>query len=349
MADDDPTNRELLTDLLEAQGHEILEAVDGQQSLEVARNSLPDVLLLDVMMPAPNGFEVCRRLKSEERTAVIPILLVTALSDRKSRLEGISAGADDFLTKPIDTQETVLRVRNALRMKRLHDLAAQRFLRLKELEAAREEMTHMLVHDFKNPLSSLTGSLRMLEGETPLSEQGHLRRALRGGERLRRMITSMLDLNRIESQSLVLKPEKVRVDLFLGGLVDSLAALADAEVKLEVVVQDGLLGDFDPELIRRVLENLVDNAIRYLPLRGGQIAIRAHRQEERLRFEVEDNGQGIPPEQLGRIFDKYHTLEPNRSSQGLGLAFCKLAVELHGGTLGADSAPTEGTLFWFEI
>src|SRR5205823_5958408 len=110
VVDDEEPNRLLLRDWLEAQGHEVTEAVDGEQTLELVASTPPDVILLDVMLPKVDGFEVCRRLKADARTAPIPILLITALTDRRDRLAGIQAGANDFLTKPIDTQDVALRV-----------------------------------------------------------------------------------------------------------------------------------------------------------------------------------------------------------------------------------------------
>jgi CheY-like chemotaxis protein len=115
VADDEENNRTLLRELLQAHGHEVTEAVDGEQALQEVTSSSPDVVILDVMMPKLNGFAVCRRLKEDPRTATVPILLITALADRQDRLTGIGAGANDFLTKPIDTQDVLLRVRDAIR------------------------------------------------------------------------------------------------------------------------------------------------------------------------------------------------------------------------------------------
>ena len=108
VADDEPANRELLRALLEVHDYSVLESVDGESTLRVVEETPPDLVLLDIMMPAPDGFEVCETLKSDPSTEPIPILLVTALSDRKSRLRGIKAGANDFITKPIDTADTCL-------------------------------------------------------------------------------------------------------------------------------------------------------------------------------------------------------------------------------------------------
>ncbi|HEU5072398.1 MAG TPA: adenylate/guanylate cyclase domain-containing protein [Verrucomicrobiae bacterium] len=119
VVDDEEQNRMLLRDSLEAHGYEIAEAADGEQALQQIAERPPDVVLLDVMMPRMDGFEVCRRLKNNPATAGIPVLMVTALSERKERMMGVAAGANDFLNKPVDIQDLTLRVRNAAQLRRL--------------------------------------------------------------------------------------------------------------------------------------------------------------------------------------------------------------------------------------
>jgi len=142
VVDDEEQNRELLRDLLEAQDHKVTEAENGKQALQMVIKDPPDVILLDVMMPEVDGFEVCRRLKANPATAAIPVLLVTALKGRRDRLTGIAAGASDFLSKPIDTQEVILRVRNAVRTKHLLD--AEKDLLEKTLTGSVKVLTEML-------------------------------------------------------------------------------------------------------------------------------------------------------------------------------------------------------------
>lgn len=132
VVDDDEANRELLRDLLEVQGHEVVEAENGGAALELVQNCLPDVILLDVMMPVMDGFEVCQRLKEDPKTAPIPVIMITALQEREDRLRGIKAGANDFLTKPIDKEDVILRLKNAVYTKRLHDQIRDQNLELQD-------------------------------------------------------------------------------------------------------------------------------------------------------------------------------------------------------------------------
>jgi class 3 adenylate cyclase len=155
VVDDEEQNRTLLRDPLEARGYEIAEAENGMVALEKIAARLPDVILLDVMMPQMDGFEVCRRVKTDSKTAHIPILMVTALSERKERLMGIAVGANDFLNKPVDIQDVTLRVGNAVYTKHLHD----------QLQVEQEKSEQLLLNILPKPVAE-----RMKKGETNIAE-----------------------------------------------------------------------------------------------------------------------------------------------------------------------------------
>ncbi len=145
VVDDEEKNRELLVDSLQQQGYEVSQAENGEIALKLVREKSPDVILLDAMMPQMDGFETCRWIRKEPVSAAIPILMITSLTDRDDRLRGIEAGVNDFLSKPIDLQDVLLRVRNAVQLKRLFDQLHQSLHRVKELEAIRDNLTTMLL------------------------------------------------------------------------------------------------------------------------------------------------------------------------------------------------------------
>ena len=161
IVDDLEANRVLLQEILELDGLEVMLAQDGAEALRAISESAPDLVLLDVNMPGMDGLEVCRRLRADPETEALPIILVTALSERAHRLEGISAGANDYLTKPIDRPDLLLRVRNALRLRRLHAEVAEQLRRLEQLEQMRDGLVHMLVHDLRTPLTGITVYLQL--------------------------------------------------------------------------------------------------------------------------------------------------------------------------------------------
>ena len=155
VVDDEEQNRTLLHDPLEARGYEVEEAENGTQALQKVAARPPDVILLDLMMPNLDGFQVCRRLKIDAKTAHIPILMLTALSDRKERLMGIEAGANDFLTKPVDLQDVIMRVGNAVYTKHLHD----------QLQAEKEKSEQLLLNILPKAVAE-----RMKKGETNIAD-----------------------------------------------------------------------------------------------------------------------------------------------------------------------------------
>jgi two-component system sensor histidine kinase/response regulator len=354
VVDDEPKNVQLLTDLLESRDYAVCPATDGVQGLALARDRLPDVVLLDVMMPRLNGLEVCRTLKSEQKTAMIPVLLVTALDARQDRLAGISAGANDFVTKPIDAADLMLRVRNAILSKRLHDRVATQLRQLQELEAARDTLTHMIVHDLRSPLTGLRAYLDLLQmaanGNREVVE--YVAEAQVIASRLTEMISQVLDVSRMESGQMPLSLKETDLAALLPTAVSSLGPAPSGIAAVYEIPVGPIIISCDPDLISRVVVNLVGNAYKFTP-REGQVRIGLVSEADRVRITVTDNGPGIPPEFRGKVFEKFGQAPLGQTSgtrsSGIGLTFCKLAVEAHGGKIGLEGADGGGARFWVEL
>lgn len=354
VVDDEPKNVQLLTDLLESRNYSVCSATDGEQGLALARERLPDVVLLDVMMPGLNGFEVCRRLKGEQKTAMIPVLLVTALHAREDRLAGISAGANDFITKPIDAGDLVLRVRNAATTRRLHAQLATQLRQLQELEAARDTLTHMIVHDLRSPLTGLQGYLDLLhtvaDGNAEVLDYASEAQLI--ASRLTEMISQVLDVSRLESGQMPLSLGETDLNVLLPAAVASLGPPPSAITVTYDMPQSPVRVICDPDLIGRVVVNLVGNAYKFTPP-AGWVSIGLAAEDDRVRLTVTDNGPGIPAEFRGLIFEKFGQAPLGQAaavrSSGLGLAFCKLAVQAHKGKIGIEGAEHGGARFWVEL
>lgn len=356
VVDDEPMNRELLRELLEANGYVVEEAEDGAAALEkVAGGAACDVILMDVMMPRMNGLEACQALKGDPRTSHIPVLIVSALAERSQRLEGIEAGANDYLTKPIDLHDLTLRVRNAVLAKRLGDQVRQDMKALQELEALRDSLTHMVVHDMRSPLMTIMGSLEMIKPELEAREGARAFWDLgqSATQELIGMCNALLDVSRLEDGKMPVTPEPCLLHALAEDAARSLETQASvSRVTLAVSGDTALTVPADPALLRRVVVNLLGNAIKYSP-QNGTVAVRISVAGSEARVEVVDTGVGIPARYHQRIFEKFVQVEARRQgvrhSSGLGLAFCKLAIEAHKGHIGVESEPGRGSCFWFTL
>ena len=356
VVDDESKNRELLRDLLEVNGYAVIEAADGIAALETVKADVCDVILLDVMMPRLDGLEVCRRLKQAPLTAPIPVLLVTALTEKEQRLQGIEAGANDYLTKPIDRRDVLLRVRNAFSAKRLYDQVQEDLAKLRELEKLRENLTHMIIHDMRSPLMSILGMLElglMQESAQNDSElKADLTAATNSAKQLADMVTGLLDVSRLEEGKMPLHIGVCNLNEIVTKGVRLLAGLTEEREVSILSCTDASAMPCDPELIERVVANLVSNSLKHTP-RGAAITVSIAVTVDTVRVAVCDTGSGIPPEYHRRIFEKFGQVEGRKEgrkgSTGLGLTFCKLAVEAHGGQIGVESAVGQGSTFWFTL
>lgn len=356
VVDDEEINRQLLRVILEVQGHRVFEAVDGVEALERVVEDRPDVVLLDVIMPKMNGNDVCRQLKGSPQTASIPVILISGLRTREDMLKGIEAGANDFLSKPVDTRDVILRVRNAIYTKRLFDQLGESYRRLRDLEALRDNLTHMIVHDLKNPLTGIKASLQLMQLRMRLQNKldpdniENLDLAFKLTNTLAAMIESLLDISKLEAgkMSLNLRPGDLR-----AVVQEALQALGSTEERERVILDESseaVGASFDRDLILRVIANLVGNAIKFTPQQG-KIRIMVKREEDQAQVAVTDTGPGIPSEYHEKIFEKFGQVEAAQGGQkrstGLGLTFCKLAVEAHGGKIMVESRVGEGSTFRF--
>jgi signal transduction histidine kinase len=356
IVDDNEASRETLAAIL-AREPVVVHAVDsGPAALEHAAKHATDVLLLDVMMPDMDGFEVCRRFKADARLAPIPIILVTALDSPKDMLRGLEAGAEEFVSKPVNRMELRARVRSMLRMKRHYDEAKQLAADLASLERKRNALTSFLVHDLKNPLAVIQMSadycLAVASVTPPI--RGAVADIAQAVATLDRMVLDMLDVSRSDDSRLAVYREPVDVGALAAVVVAAMRPLA-ADRRLAIAVEDRACAPVlvDRELVRRLIANLVDNAVKYAPA-GTEVGVEVDLREAKLELCVRDLGKGIAPEAREHVFDRYARAEPagdgNRGrSRGLGLAFCRLAAEAHGGRIWIEDNAPAGAVFCVEL
>lgn len=352
LVDDNPVNRALLESHLKPLGYGLQHAGTGREALATIEADPPDLVLLDVMMPDLDGIDVLLHLRARDTVPRLPVILVTALTDREYRVRGLEAGADDFLEKPVDRAVLVARVRKLLELRSVAQQLADRNERLEALRLHQRELTDCLVHDMRNPLGAILLNLQYLQQALPRDAARALDEAVgdtvQAAQRLDGMLGDLLLVARTETAGMTVE----RADLAIGPLLGTAAAAfeaaaAEAEVSIEVATDPAAVLHADERLVRRVIDNLLSNAIRHA-LPGGRVRIAPLRDG----FTVANTGEAIPPALCEAIFERFvqgSGRQRGRSDVGLGLFFCRRVADAHGGCISVETTPEWPVRFTFSI
>lgn len=346
IVDDTPANLGVLVETLGAAGYQLMVAEDGEEALAQTAQTQPDLILLDVMMPGIDGFETCRRLKARAETRDVPVLFMTALSETADKVKAFAAGGVDYITKPIEHEEALARIRTHLSLRRL-----QR--ELQEQVALKERFMRIAGHDLRNPLCLIlmAGDLAKRQPALPDGALKYLANINESATQMRRIIDTFLDLRAPQPGAAA-----GRIDLAL--LANAVArqhenAAERKQITLITELAESLpLARCDAAHAYQLFTNLVSNALKFTPP-GGRVTVRLARTDRHLRAEIADTGPGIPASERSQLFREHARLSPRptagEESNGLGLAIVKHLVESQQGTVGADFPATGGSVFWFEL
>ena len=336
--DDIPDNLLLVQLALEQEGHQVVLAHNGETALKQIRQVPPSLILLDVMMPGMDGYEVTRRIREDKNIPFIPILLVTA-REESSLVAGLDAGADEFVRKPFQIDELQARVRS--------------MLRLKETIDQRENFVSCLTHDLRTPLVAANRMLDLIRqqafGEVTCEQKEAIANIVSSNDNMLEMLNTLLESHRLELGEKVLSFIPVELKSLIREVVTELEPLAqEKQIKLE--------SNFDPQVasipgdrleLRRVLANLIGNAIKFTD--NGTVTISLSQNDSEVMVEVEDSGIGISPADRQEIFQRYHQGNHRRAGKGLGLYLCQQIINAHQGKLTVRSQVGKGTTFTFSI
>jgi signal transduction histidine kinase len=357
VVDDNPENRALAEAALADEGHEVELATSGEEGLAAFARRRPDCVLLDIRMPGMDGITVCRQMRQQPDAGDIPIIFLTAQRDVDTFDRAQEAGGDDYITKPVRPTELVTRVANAVKQRRMAAERGELYAQLRRqrddlmrLQLQKEQLTAFLVHDLKNPVNAIALHAQRILRDSAATERARDAATRIGDEsrELLRMIVNLLDLSKADEGRL--EPAVAQVALAeLGAeiLRTMQVRAASSRVTLRSTVPPELVVHADTDLVRRVIENLVDNAVRYAP-EDTDIEVSAATQNGGTEIRVTDRGTGIPEAQREHVFERFARADGSgRSNRGLGLSFCKLAIEAHGGRIWIeDGAPGAVFCIW---
>ncbi len=364
IVDDDKENVDLIAYFLKPQNYQIITAHDGVEALRLVESENPDIILLDIKLPKMDGFQVCERIKKNHYSRFIPIIMITALKDLKSKIQSLEAGADDFISKPFENIELLTRVKSLLRIKKYHDELERKNKELEEKNKAlmrmdqfKEELNHLIVHDMKNPIFVIQGNLQMLTmgmDDSMAHLKKYVSRIDRSTQNLLRMVMNLIDITKIESGSMSLKLELASLNDVLEKSIQKLKDFPEFSGKqFNIKLADQIpYTKIDISVMERVFDNLLGFAIANVPS-DGRVDVETFKTETSIGASVHDYGQQIPLKYGDNVFNKFRQVEIKkegyRVGRGLGLTFCNLAIEAHGGKMYLDESNNIGNRIVVEL
>ncbi len=352
VVDDSTDNNYLIQCLLQEEGYHVELAENGKEALEKVDEYSPDLILLDVMMPVMDGYEVTRRIRQNTSLPFIPILLTTAY-DQMSVARGLDIGADDFIRKPVEFDELLARVRSLLRLKHSVDERDQ-------IASQREDFVSRLTHDLRTPMVAADRMLNLLSqgvmGDLSEDVQEAIDIMSRSNQNLLTMVNTLLEVYRYEAGRKTLNFSAVDLSVLATEVVQELSPIAiDKGLVLTVGSAPAapLLVKGDRLELHRVITNLVGNAVKFtdkgsvtLELTSAQGCLKpAHRQMSIAQLAVKDTGAGIPPEEHAMLFESFTQGKHKRAGSGLGLHLTRRIAEAHAGEIRVQSKVGEGSTF----
>lgn len=360
IVDDNPENLSVLGNILGKNGHNLIFAQNGVVALNVAKKRKPTLILLDIMMPNMDGFEVCRQLKQNVTLAEIPVIFLTAKTEKEDVITGLKLGAVDYVTKPFNQEELLARVNTHLELQTAKEELRAAFIAKKEALATKDKLFSIISHDLSNLFNGLLGisSLLAEKDEVTLSDaekEEYSQDVLRLASRGYNLLKNLLEWSRSQTGRMQVKPIAINLSNLIQQNIQLLEENAKAKnINLYAHLDEDALSVFaDLNMFDTVIRNLLSNAVKFTPP-SGEIQIFSKKVANNLiEISVSDTGIGIKAEDIDKLFriDVTHTT-PGTAKEvgnGLGLILCQEFTEKCGGTLGVESEEGKGSRFYIRL
>lgn len=355
IVDDVPANLRVLGEILKGEGYLVRPVPNGTLALQVADRIEPDLILLDVMMPDLNGFEVCRRLKENKKVSDIPIIFISALNDTQDIVKALQCGGVDFITKPFQAEEVISRVKTHLQLRYQTKKLEAQSKELQELINTKDKFFSIVAHDLRGPIGGFVGISEMLINDLHPDERVELIKELNlSAKALFYLLENLLEWARIQQGQIPFNPVKTNLYSLVNECLEAqLTAIRNKEINIDVKISENHEVFADVNMLQSIIRNLLSNAIKFTP-RSGKVSVSTYvTQYNSTVVIIKDSGIGMQPGMVTNLFS-FNTnnnrpgTEGERSS-GLGLHLCKEFVEKNGGNIWVESEVNVGTSFYFSI
>ncbi len=358
IVDDSPLSIELIFELLKESGYDLHSAENGRVALEKLKNENFDLVLLDVMMPYMNGYELCRKIKSTNEISGIPVIFITAKNDNENIINGFEAGAVDYVAKPFNTRELLMRVKThveLLRSRRELEIARDM---AEESSKTKSEFLANMSHEIRTPLYGITGMIDLLKTtQLTIMQEEYADIMYSSAKTLLTLINDILDFSKIEAGELQFESTPFSLGKNLYNAIKILQPTAqkkglNLDFDIDEKIPNRLVGD--PVRLNQVVMNLAVNAIKFT--NKGSVNIKLSLLEKKqnsvvLLFEVTDTGIGISKNNMSKLFRTFSQVDASTTrvngGTGLGLVISKKLTEMMGGEIGVESKLGKGSRFWF--
>ena len=351
IVDDVVANLNLLGEILDTEGYRIRQVPSGELALQVVAKEKPDLILLDIMMPDMDGYEVCRRLKADPGLKDIPVIFISALDGTSDIVAAFALGGVDYISKPFIAEEVKARIRTHLKIHRQSQ-------ELIELNATKDRFFSIIAHDLRGPFNGFLGATQIMSKDLPGLSQDELVMFAKGlnesAIQLFELLENLLEWARMQRGLISFEPRRFQLMSVIFRTVSLVSDLASQKgVKIRHCIPEGLVVLADSYMLESVLRNLVTNAVKFTRS-GGEVTIAAnHAPDDSVGISVSDTGIGMNGELVANLFrlDAHNNREGTggEPSSGLGLIICRDFVEWHGGRLWAESTEGAGSTFHFTL
>lgn len=353
IVDDVPKNIQLLGSILKEEAYDLEFATSGKEALEWLDSKQFDLVLLDIMMPEMDGFEVCRRIKENPATREVSVIFLTAKADFQSIIQGFESGAVDYITKPYNRKELLVRVKTHLTMQ-------QQRKQLELTTAFEKKIFSIIGHDLRSPMGNIRtyiDTFLMVNPRLDENVKSLLKDLYLLSDNAFNLLENLLNWAKSQSGGIVCRPQHENIVPHLRNVMNLFALQAESKrINLNYSGEDVVEGFFDPELISVVIRNLLSNAIKFTP-HDGLVSISAgllsENHNRKLILKIRDTGTGMSAKVIDNLMNKnihYTTYgTDNEKGSGLGFQLCKEFVALNNGKIQIESSPDKGSTFFVTL